>query len=67
MRITILSDHLAAYFLALVPSHKCSALIARLLEQALQEQALAEACIAANADEALKTAINVRRKFVDIL
>jgi hypothetical protein len=56
MRITLsLPDELARRFLAAVPDRKRSALVARLLEAELQryERRLAEACRAANGDEAL--------------
>ena len=68
MRITIsLPEPLAARFFALVSSRERSATIARLLEQELarREQALEQACLAANADATLGTEIEEWQAFDD--
>lgn len=68
MRMTFsLPDTLAQRFLASIPPRKRSATVAKLLEKELadQEQDLAAACYAANADEALNEEIAEWQAFED--
>lgn len=68
MRITLsLPDHLAARFLAAVPSRKRSATVAKLLEHELatHETQLERACRSANSDAALATEIEEWQAFDD--
>ena len=68
MRMTLsLPDHLAARFLAAVPSRRRSSTVARLLERELatHETQLERACHAANADEALVAEIEEWQSFDD--
>ena len=68
MRITLsLPDHLAARFLAAVPSRRRSATVAKLLERELatHESQLERACHAANADTPLAAEIEEWQSFDD--
>ena len=68
MRITLsLPDHLAARFLAAIPSRRRSATVAKLLERELSnhESELERACRAANADAALAAEIEEWQAFDD--
>ena len=68
MRITLsLPDHLAARFLAAVPSRRRSSTVAKLLERELatHETQLERACHAANADDALSAEIEEWQSFDD--
>jgi hypothetical protein len=68
MRITLsLPDHIAARFLAAVPSRRRSATVARLLERELatHESQLERACHAANSDQALAAEVDEWQSFDD--
>lgn len=68
MRITLsLPDHLAARFLAAMPSRRRSVTVAKLLERELatHESQLERACHAANADAALAAEIEEWQSFDD--
>jgi metal-responsive CopG/Arc/MetJ family transcriptional regulator len=68
MRITVsLPDALAGRFLSAVPSRRRSATVARLLEEELARRAkgLEQACLAANADQALNAEILEWQAFDD--
>jgi hypothetical protein len=68
MRITLsLPDHLAARFLAAVPSRRRSSTVAKLLEREIttHETHLDRACHAANADDAPAAEIEEWQSFDD--
>ena len=70
MRITLsIPDQIARRFQAAVPSRQRSRVVAELLEQELKrkENALEEACLAANRDEELEKEIDEWQAFEDEL
>ena len=70
MRLTLpIPDQIARRFQAAVPSRQRSRVVAELLEQELKrkENALEEACLAANRDEELEKEIDEWQAFEDEL